>query len=281
MSRQKPFATIRPAEGLLRVNWRELWDYRQLLYFLIWRDVKVRYKQTVLGIGWAILQPLALMLVFTLFFGTLANIPSEGIPYPLFAYAGLLPWQVFSRSITDASNSLIRDQRLVTRTFFPRMILPIATIFAAMVDFAVASVLLLVMMLFYRITPSSSVVWLVAFVLLMLTTAIGMGFWLSALNLEFRDVTYILPFLNQFLLFLTPVVYPSSLVAQGWRTLYGINPMASVVEGFRWSLLGAGPGPGATLLVSALVSLSLFFSGLAFFQRRERTFADILGSGGT
>ena len=272
--------TIKPSSGWLQVDWGELWEYRQLAYFLVWRDVKVRYKQTVMGVSWAIMQPFALMIVFTLFFGTLARMPSEGIPYPLFAYVGLLPWQVFSRSITDASNSLVKDQRLITRTYFPRMILPAANILAALVDFAVASILLIGMMLFYGITPSLGVIWLIVFVILMLTTSLGIGFWLSALNLEYRDITYILPFLNQFLLFLTPVVYPTSLVSQGWQVLYGLNPMVGVVEGFRWALLGAGSGPSPMLLASTLVSLLLFLSGIAFFRRRERGFADILGSGG-
>ncbi len=246
---------------------------------MIWRNVKVRYKQTALGIGWAILQPLAMMVVFTLFFGRLANMPSEGVPYPLFAYVGLLPWNVFSRSITDASGSLERDRSLITRTYFPRLILPIATIAAALVDFAVATVLLIGLMLFYGIFPSGSIVWLAVFVPLMLMTALGIGFWFSALNVEYRDVSYLLPFLSQFLLFVTPVVYPSSLVSQQWRLVYAINPMVGVVEGFRWAFLSVGPGPSPILFVSGIVSLVLFFSGMIFFSRREKIFADIFGSG--
>ena len=270
---------IRPSKGWLRVNWHELWDYRQLAYFLVWRDVKVRYKQAVIGVGWAVLQPLAMMVVFTLFFGTLANIPSEGVPYPLFAFVALLPWQVFSRSVTESASSLVREQRMITRIYFPRLIIPMATVIAALVDFAIASILLLGLMVFYNIFPSSRVIWIFIFLPLMIATALGIGFWLSALNLEFRDVEYTLPFLNQFLLFLTPVVYPSSLVSQNWRLIYGLNPMVGVIEGFRWSLLGVGPGPSPMLLVSALVSFTLFFSGIAFFRRRERTFADLIGSG--
>jgi lipopolysaccharide transport system permease protein len=259
---------------------RELWKYRELVYFLTWRDIKVRYKQTAIGVAWAVLQPLAMMVVFTLFFGRLAKVPSEGVPYPLFAYTALLPWQVFSRSILESTNSLVTDQRLITRVYFPRIIVPMATTLAAIIDFAIAAGLLVILMLFYGVTPGVEVVWLPLFVLLMLITALGVGFWLSALNVEYRDVMYTVPFLNQFWLFLTPVVYPSSLIPERWQAFYGLNPMTGVVEGFRWALLGTGKGPGVMVVVSILVAVSLFVSGIIWFRCRERTFVDVVGSGG-
>ncbi len=275
-----PITIIKPSNGLAALRLRELWDYRELAYFLVWRDIKVRYKQTAIGVAWAVLQPLAMMVVFTLFFGKLAKIPSEGIPYPLFAYAGLLPWQIFSRSISESATSLVADQRLITRVYFPRLLVPLSTILAALVDFAVASLLLVGLMLIYGVAPTASLVWLPVFVVLMVMTALGVGFWLSALNLEYRDVQYTLPFLNQLWLFVTPVVYPSGLVPESWRLVYALNPMVGVVEGFRWSALGAGAGPNMALTVSVTVTLLLFISGAIFFRSREKVFADILGSGG-
>jgi lipopolysaccharide transport system permease protein len=275
-----PTFVIRPTRGWRFLDLRELWAYRELVYFLTWRDIKVRYKQTAIGVAWAVLQPLAMMLVFTLFFGRLAKVPSEGVPYPLFAYAALLPWQLFSRTISESTNSLVADQRLITRVYFPRIIVPLATTLAALVDFAVSSVLLFVLMLIYGVSPTATVVWLPLFVLLMLITALGVGFWLSALNVEYRDVMYTVPFLNQFWLFVTPVVYPSSLIPEQWRILYGLNPMAGVVEGFRWALLGVGDGPSLMLTASTLIAVFLFISGIIWFRCRERTFVDAVGSGG-
>ncbi|MDR7419644.1 MAG: ABC transporter permease [Armatimonadota bacterium] len=277
---RSPVVVIRPTGGWRGLDLRELWAYRELIYFLIWRDVKVRYKQTAIGVAWAVLQPLALMTAFTLFFGRLAGVPSDGLPYPLFAYAGLLPWQLFSRTITDSTHSLITDQRLVTRVYFPRIIVPLASVLAAMLDFAIAAVLLLGLMLYYGVAPGADILWLPLFVLLMLMTALGAGFWLSALNVEFRDVAYAVPFLNQFWLFVTPVVYPGSAVPETWRVLYGLNPMAGVVDGFRWALLGAGTGPSAMTVASVAVAVALFASGAVWFRRRERTFVDVMGSGG-
>lgn len=274
-----PAFIIRPTRGWRFLDLRELWAYRELVYFLTWRDVKVRYKQTVIGVAWAVIQPLAMMLVFTLFFGKLAKIPSEGVPYPLFAFAGLLAWQLFSRSLSESTNSLITNQQLITRVYFPRIIVPVAASLAAMVDFVIASVLLVILMGIYGFAPSLELVWLPFFVLLLLVTALGVGFWLSALSVEYRDVMYAVPFLNQLWLFLTPVVYPSSLVPDQWRVLYGLNPMAGVVEGFRWSLLGAGEGPGVMLGASALVAVVVFVSGIIWFRRRERTLVDAVGSG--
>jgi lipopolysaccharide transport system permease protein len=275
-----PFRRIRPTTGWQFLDLRELWTYRELVYFLTWRDIKVRYKQTAIGVAWAVLQPLALMIVFNLFFGRLAKVPSEGVPYPLFAYTALLPWQLFSRTLSESTNSLVSDQRLITRVYFPRIIVPTAVTLAALVDFVLSAVLLVLLMFFYGITPGVAVVWLPIFVLLMLVTVLGAGFWLSALNVEYRDVMYIVPFLNQFWLFLTPVVYPSSLVPEQWRVLYGLNPMTGVVEGFRWVLLGTGQGPDLMVVASAGVAMFLFISGIIWFRHRERTFVDALGSGG-
>jgi len=275
-----PVFVIRATTGWRFLDLQELWDYRELVYFLTWRDIKVRYKQTVIGAAWAILQPVAMMAVFTLFFGKLAKVPSDGVPYPLFAFAGLLPWQLFSRVISESTNSLITDQRLISRVYFPRIIVPMATTMAAIVDFVVASALMVVMFMYYKITPGMSLLWVPVFVLLMIMTALGVGFWLSALNIEYRDVAYIVPFLNQFWLFLTPIAYPSSMVPAKWRVLYGLNPMTGVVEGLRWALFKTGTGPSPMLAASVTISIGLFLSGIAWFRRRERIFVDMIGSGG-
>ena len=279
-SQDVPCFEIRPTTGWLFLDLRELWTYRELIYFLAWREIKVRYKQTAIGVAWAVLQPLAMMAVFTIFFGRLASMPSEGIPYPLFAFAALLPWQLFSRTITESTNSLVADQRLITRVYFPRIIIPLATTVSGMADFAISTGLLVALMLFYGVIPGAAIIWLPAFVLLMVIAALGVGFWLSALNVEYRDVRYALPFLNQFWLFVTPVVYPSSLVPERWQLLYGLNPMVGVIEGFRWALLGVGKGPSPMLAVSTAIAIALFVSGIFWFQRREQTFVDRLGGGG-
>jgi len=272
-----PVTVIRPTRGWAYLDVRELWEFRELAGFLAWRDLKVRYKQTAIGVAWAILQPLAMMLVFTLFFGRLAKMPSDDLPYPLFAYVGLLPWQLFARCLTDSSSSLVSNQQVITRVYFPRILVPLATVVTASVDFLIGCVLLVILILFYGATPSPNVVWLPAFIVLMLFTALGVGVWLSALNLEYRDVGHAVPFLTQFLLFLTPVVYPASLVPEGWRFLYALNPMVGVVEGFRWALLGSGSGPGASLLVSCAVACLALVGGVFFFRWRERTFVDAVG----
>ena len=275
-----PTFIIRPTKGWRFLNLRELWVYRELAYFLAWRDVKARYKQTALGVAWAVLQPLAMMVIFTLFFGKLARIPSEGIPYPIFAYAGLLAWQIFSRAITQSSTSLVTEQQLITRVYFPRIIIPFSVVLGAMVDFAISFILFIALILFYGLVPSANVIWLPLFIGLMLVTGLGIGFWLSALNLEYRDVQHTIPFLNQLLFFMTPVVYPSSLVPERFQFVYGLNPMNGVIEGFRWALLGVGPGPSPILVTSIAAALVLFVSGIYFFQWRERTFVDVVGSGG-
>jgi homopolymeric O-antigen transport system permease protein len=259
---------------------RELWAFRELIYFLTWRDIKVRYKQTSIGIAWAVLQPLAMVVVSTLFFGRMAGIDTEGLPYPLFALAALLPWQLFSRAITESTSSLVADQRLITRVYFPRIIVPIAAVGAAVVDFLIASGLLVILMVYYGMPFRIEMLMLPVFSLLMLITALGAGFWLSALNVEYRDVAYTIPFINQFWFFVTPVVYSSNIVPERWRVWYGLNPMAGVVDGFRWALFGKGTGPDRMFIASTVVAITLFITATIWFRRRERTFVDAIGSGG-
>ncbi len=267
---------IRPASGWVPLNLAELWEYRELVYFLTWRDINVRYKQTVLGAAWAVIQPLGMMVVFTLFFGRLVGVPSDGLPYPIFAFSALLPWQLFSRALTDSSTSLVANGSLITKVYFPRVLIPLSAVLSSLVDFAVAFVLLLGMMVFYGIVPTLAVALLPLFILLSLITALAVGFWLSALNAQYRDVRYMLPFLTQFWLFATPVVYPASLVPEQWRLLYGLNPMTGVVEGFRWALLGGTGAPDTMLAVSATVVLAAFIGGLYYFNRVGETLADVV-----
>jgi lipopolysaccharide transport system permease protein len=266
--------TIEPSKGWVSLRLNEVWEYRELLYFLCWRDIKVRYKQTVLGAAWAIIQPFFTMVVFSLFFGKLANMPSDGLPYPIFAYAALVPWTFFANSLTQSSNSLVGSASLITKVYFPRLVIPISSVFSNVVDFLLAFVVLLGMMMFYGIAPTANVVWLPLLLALALVTALGMGLWLSAMNVQFRDVRYTLPFLTQFWLFATPIAYPSSLLSEPWRTVYGLNPMVGVVEGFRWALLGTETSPGPMMMVSALASLVLLVGGALYFRRMEKTFAD-------
>ena len=267
---------MKPASGWVSLDFHAIWEYRELLYFLTWRDIKVRYKQTLLGVAWAVIQPLLMIFVFTLFFGRLAGIPSDGLPYPIFTLTALLPWQLFSRAFTDASTSLVVNERIITKVYFPRLLVPASAVMASLVDFAIAFVLLIAMMFFYGVVPSAAVAALPAFILLALMTALGIGFWLSALDVQYRDVRYTLPFITQLWMFATPIVYPASLVPEGWRLLYGLNPMAGVVEGFRWALLGKTEGPGPMLAVSVAAVLVLLISGLCFFRRMEKTFADVI-----
>jgi len=271
-----PVTVIEPSRGWLSLNLRDLWEYRDLLFFLAWRDISVRYKQTVLGAAWAVIQPFFSMVVFSLFFGRLAKIPSEGVPYPIFSYAALLPWHYFATAMTSSSDSLIGSQNLLTKVYFPRLVIPLASVIPAMVDFAVAFVVLLGMMLFYHIAPTWNIVWLPAFLLLALVTALGVGLWLSAMNVKYRDIRYAVPFLVQFWMFASPVTYPSSLVPETWRALYGLNPLAGVIEGFRWALLGTQTAPGPMTAVSALAALLLLLSGAFYFRRMEKTFADVV-----
>lgn len=271
-----PVIRIEPSRGWINLNLRDLWEYRELLYFLVWRDVKVRYKQTAIGAGWAILQPFMTMVVFTIFFGKLAKIPSDGIPYPVFAFAALLPWQIFAHSLNESSNSLVANKNLITKVYFPRLVIPISAVLAGLVDFAIAFVVLLGMMFYYGIVPTAAAWTLPLFVMLAVATALAVGLWLSALNVEYRDVRYTIPFLTQFWMFATPIAYPSSLVPEAWRPFYGLNPMAGVVEGFRWALLGKEQGPGALLWVSVAAVAVMLVGGLYYFRRMEKTFADVV-----
>lgn len=271
-----PTFFIRPASSWSSIGLKELWEYRELLYFLVWRDVKVRYKQTALGAAWAIIQPLMMMVVFSLFFGYLAKVPSDGIPYPIFTFCALLPWQLFAHALTESSNSLVANERLITKVYFPRLVVPLAAVLGGLVDFAVAFVILLLLMLYYGISPTWAIFTLPAFILLAVMTALGVGLWLSALNVQYRDVRYTIGFLIQFWLFATPVAYSSSIVPESWRPLYGLNPMAGVVEGFRWALLGKTEPPGALLAVSVAVVIVILVGGLYYFRRMEQEFADVV-----
>ena len=268
--------TISPASGWVSLNLRELWDYRELLYFLTWRDIKVRYKQTAFGAAWAIIQPLLTMVVFSLFFGRLARVPSDGLPYPVFSFAALVPWSFFAYGLSQSANSLVGSRDLLTKVYFPRLAIPVATVLSGAVDFALALLVLLAMMVYYGLAPTANVVWIVPLLLLAFVTALGAGLWLSALNVQYRDVRYTVPFLTQLWLFATPIAYPSSLLDEPWRTLYGINPMAGVVEGFRWALLGTDTRPGPIILVSTVAAVALLVGGAYYFRRMEKTFADVV-----
>lgn len=265
-----------PSKGWALPRLRELWEYRELLFFLVWRDIKVRYKQTVLGAAWAIIQPFFTMVIFSLFFGRLAQVPSDGLPYPIFSYAALVPWTFFASALNQASNSLVLSANMVKKIYFPRLTLPIATVLANIVDFVLAFLVLLGMMLYYGMVPTINVLWLPLFLLLALITSLGVSLWLSAMNVQFRDVHYTIPFLTQAWLFITPIAYPSSLLPQPWQTLYGLNPMAGVIEGFRWALLGSDTAPGAMTILSAIMALTLFIGGAFYFRRMEKNFADVL-----
>jgi lipopolysaccharide transport system permease protein len=267
---------IQPTKGWVALQLKELWAYRELLYFMVWRDVKVRYKQTALGAAWAVMQPVFTMIVFSLFFGRLGKIPSDGIPYPLFSLAALVPWTFFAQGLSQASNSLVGSSNLIKKVYFPRLSVPIAAVISGLVDLSIAFSVLLGMMVYYGVVPTIHVVWLPLLLLLTLVTSLGVSLWLSALNVQFRDVRHMLPFLTQLWMFATPIVYPSSLLSEPWRTLYSINPMVGVVEGFRWALLGTETAPGPMIAVSALASLAILVSGTFYFRRLEKTFADVI-----
>jgi len=270
------YLRIEPSRGWVSLKLKELWQYHELLYFLTWRDVKVRYKQTVIGAAWAIIQPFFTMVVFSLFFGKLAKMPSDGIPYPIFSYAALVPWMFFANGLSQSSNSLVGGANLITKIYFPRLVMPISGVVSGVVDFVLAFIVLLGMMLFYQILPSANIIWLPFFLLLAFVTSLGVGLWLSAMNVQFRDVRYVVPFLTQFWLFATPIAYPSSLLSEPWRTIYGLNPMVGVVEGFRWALLRTNTAPGPIIIVSTLASLAILVSGAYYFRRMEKTFADVV-----
>ena len=267
---------IEPAHGWPTINFQELRQYGDLFYFLVWRDIKVRYKQTAIGAAWAIIQPFFTMVVFSLFFGQLAKIPSEGVPYPIFSYTALLPWTFFANAMSQSSNSLVGSANLISKVYFPRLIIPCSAVLTGLVDFALAFVVLIGMMVYYGIYPSWNVLWLPAFLLLALAAALGVGLWLSALNVEYRDVRYVIPFLTQIWLFATPVIYPSSLLHGYWKMLLGLNPMTGVIEGFRWALLGTGSVSVEMLGISILTTATLLVTGAFYFRRMERTFADIV-----
>ena len=267
---------IGPPKGFPTLNARELFQYRELLYFLVWRDIKVRYKQTILGAAWAIIQPFFTMVVFSLFFGYLAKIPSEGVPYPIFSYAGLVPWAFFANGVAGSAESLVGSSSLITKVYFPRLVIPISTVLSGFPDFGLAFLVLLGMMPFFGIAPTVNVIWLPLFLGLAFITAVGVGLWLSAMNVQYRDVRYVVPFLVQLWLFATPIAYPSSLIPEPWRAIYALNPMVGVVEGFRWALLGTATAPGPMVAVSALAALAVFIGGLLYFRRMEDTFADVV-----
>jgi lipopolysaccharide transport system permease protein len=254
----------------------ELWDYRELIYFFVWRDIKVRYKQTAIGAVWAVLQPFLTMLVFSLFFGKLAQIPSESLPYPIFYYSALLPWMYFASALQNSTTTIVENQRLVTKVYFPRLALPLSSVMSGLVDFGISFLMFVAMMFYYRIQAGWAMLMLPVFLVLAVLTALGVGLWLSALNAIYRDVRYVVPFLVQFWMFASPVVYPSSLVPAKWRWLYGLNPMTGVIEGFRWSLTGRGAPSGRLIVLSSAVVLLILLSGVAYFQKMETTIADVV-----
>ncbi len=275
IGKERAVIIISPLSGWAPINFKELWSYRELLYTFIQRDVTVRYKQTALGAAWAVIQPFFMMVVFTIFFGKLAKISSEGIPYPLFSYAALLPWMLFAEGITRSTNSMVVNSRIMTKVYFPRLIMPLSGVISPLADFAVAFVILIGMMLFYGYVPTLNILWLPLFLILALTTSVGVGLWLSALNVRYRDFHYTVPFLIQLWLFASPVVYPSTLLTPPYSTLYGLNPMAGVIEGFRWALLGTNP-PSSMIFMSIIIALAILISGAFYFKRMEKTFADVV-----
>lgn len=279
-----PLTRIKPSKGWAAFKLDELWKYRELLLFFTWRDLKIRYKQTVLGASWAIIQPFLTMIVFSLFFGRLAQVPSDGVPYPIFSFTALVPWRFFANGLLNGANVLVNNSDMIRKIYFPRLTMPIATVLAGLVDFALAFTVLLGMVLVYHFLPSANydaeitlnILWLPMFLLLALITTLGVTFWLSAMNAQFRDVRYIVPFLVELWMFLTPIAYPSSLVDMPWRLLFGLNPMAGVVEGFRWALLGTDTAPGPLIIVSVVTAIILLISGAYYFRKMERVMADVI-----
>jgi lipopolysaccharide transport system permease protein len=268
---------IEPARGWVPLKVRELWQYREVLYYLVWRDIKVRYRQTVIGATWAIIQPLMTMVVFSVFLGKLAKVPSDGAPYPLFAFAALVPWSFFANAVTQSASSLVASGNLITKVYFPRLLVPLGRVLAGLPDIGLSFLMLVALLAMYgHFQLNLALLWLPLVAVLALLTAFGIGLWLSALNVQYRDIQHAVPFLVQIWLFATPIAYPSSLLAEPWRTIYGLNPMVGVVEGFRWSLLGSGRPPGLPLMISIGAALFLVVSGAFFFRRVERTFADVI-----
>lgn len=272
-----PVLSITPSGRWWAIPFAELWENRELIYFFVWREIKVRYKQTAIGAAWAVLQPFLTMLLFTLVFGRFVHVPSEGSPYPIFYYSALLPWMYFSNSLQNATNTIVGNQSVITKVYFPRLALPMSAVLSGLVDFAIGLLMFVVLMIYYRVRPGIPLLFLPFFLLLAVLTAAGVGLWLGALNALYRDVRYVVPFLTQFWLFASPVAYPASLVPAKWRWLYGLNPMAGVIEGFRWSLSGHGGAPPSRLiLVSVLIIVAVLVSGLFYFQKMEATIADVV-----
>lgn len=271
-----PVLRITPPSRWWVLPFGELWEYRELLYFFVWRDIKIRYKQTVIGVAWAVLQPFLMMLVYSLIFGRLAHLPTDGLPFPIFYYSGLLPWMFFAAAMQAATNTIVENQRLITKVYFPRLLLPFGSVLAGLVDFAVSFSMFVAIMLYYHVWPTPAALWFPLFVVLAVVTAMGVGLWLSALNAIYRDVRYVLPFLVQFWMIASPVAYPASLISPKWRWAYGLNPMAGVIEGIRWSLTAHGDAPGRLVLTSAIVAIVVLVSGIAYFQRVESTIADVV-----
>jgi lipopolysaccharide transport system permease protein len=271
-----PLTVYEPTHGWMSLHLGELWHYRELLYFLTWRDIKIRYKQTALGVAWAVLQPFITMVVFSVIFGQLAKLPSDGIPYPVFSYTALLPWGLFSGALQRAGTSLVTNNNMITKVYFPRLVIPISAVAAGLVDFVISFVVLLGLMLFYKITPTWMILTIPLFVLLAVLTALAVSLWLSALNVQYRDVQYMIPFLIQVWMYASPVAYSAGLIPSGpWRIIYGLNPLAGVIQGFRWALVG-GSAPDELIVVSVVMVLLLLVSGLYYFRRMERTFADVV-----
>mgnify|MGYP000403213993 CR=1 FL=1 len=268
---------IKPSTGLTALNLRDLWVYRELVFFMIWRDVKVRYKQTLLGMTWAVIQPVLTMVVFNFLFGEVAKVPTDGIPYPIFSFTALLPWGLFVTALNQGSRSLVAHNSMITKIYFPRLILPLSSVLAGLVDFAIAFVILIGLMIYYKVTPTVTALWaLPLFLLLTILAALGVALWLSAFNVRYRDVNHALPFITQIWFFITPVAYSAKVVSENWRLVYSLNPMTGVVNGFRWALLGAGNGPDAALWLSVGISLLILVTGLFYFRSMERTFADTI-----
>lgn len=267
---------IEPSNGWTSLRLKEIWDYRELLGIFAWRDLKVRYRQTIIGVLWAIIQPLLTMVIFSIFFGHLAGVPSDQIPYPIFSYAGLVPWTFFANSINLASNSLVNNPDMIKKVYFPRLTMPMASVITGLADFFLTFIILVGMVFYYGFTPTLNIIWLPFLVILATMTSLGVSLWFSALNVQFRDVRYMLPFIIQAWLFATPVAYPSSLLSEPWRTLYGLNPMVGVVDGFRWALFGADTPPSPVIAMSFIVAFGILISGIYYFRRMERVFADVI-----
>ncbi|MDM8553604.1 ABC transporter permease [Desulfococcaceae bacterium HSG7] len=267
---------IKAPDGLFRLNLSEVWDYRELLFMFIWRDITVRYKQSLIGIGWVIIQPIMMMIIFSIIFGRLAKLPSDGIPYPIFTFCALLPWSYFARSLNDSSDSLVNAANLITKVYFPRLILPLSKVISGLIDFSISFIILLGMMLWYQITPSYGIFWLPLFILVTMMTAFGVGLWLTALNVKYRDIKFVVPFITQFWMYASPVAYSASLIPERWQLLYGVNPLVIVIEGFRWALLNTAAPNIGMVLISVGIVIIILIAGIYFFKKTEHEFADII-----